>query len=102
MNIDDLEFLEMDRGDCIAGSQYADAYAATLALRNSAYAEANATAYGENTLTATETYTKVKTRPYSIKTSADAKAEAYAQAPYGYHRAVYESRSMSVYSVITP
>jgi hypothetical protein len=102
MNIDDLDFLEIDRGDCIAGSQYVDAYAETLALRDSAYAGANATAYGENTLTTTETYTNVRARPYSTKTSAKAKAEAYAGVSHGYHRAVYESRSLSVYTVISP
>lgn len=101
MNIDDLEFLETDRGDCIAGSQYVAAYAETLALRNSAYAEANATAYGENTLTTTETYTNVRTKPYSTRTSAKAKAEAYAENSYGYDKAVYESRSLSVYTVVT-
>lgn len=101
MNIDDLDFLEIERGDCITGSQYVAAYAETLALKNSAYAEANAVAYGNNALTTTETYTNVRTKPYSTRTSATAKAEAYAGVPYGYQRAVYESRSLSVYTVIT-
>jgi hypothetical protein len=100
MNINDLEFLEVT-GKGITGSQaYTSAYAETLALRDSAYAGANANAYGDNTLTATETYTNVRSRPYSTRTSATANAEAYAQVPYGYHRAAYSSRSMSLYVVV--
>lgn len=101
MNIHDLDFLETDRGNCIAGSQYVDAYAETLALRNLAHAEANATAYGDNTLTKTETSTSLRSKTYSTRTSATASAEAYAGLPHGYQRATHTSRSLAVYTVVT-
>lgn len=100
MKIDDLDYLEIEQGNFVAGYQYVDAYAETLALSNMSYANAIASAYGENTSTVTETYTNVRSRPYSTKTSAVAKAEAYAEVPYGYQRAVHESRSLSLNTVV--
>ncbi|NJO79374.1 MAG: hypothetical protein HC827_13215 [Cyanobacteria bacterium RM1_2_2] len=101
MNIHDLDFLELDRGNSIVGSRNVYAYAETFALKNLADAEASATAYGENTLTTTETSTNVRARTYSTRSSATAKAEAYAVVPHGYQRAFHESRSLSVHTVVT-